>query len=206
MIIIKKKKIVFTKINLITMRTIIKSFTALILVAACFAACKKSSSGGTTPPAPVYYDQADQVGRPAINTVFISASGKDSFNTTPPSQMSTTFGAEMKSNLLALTNPAGVYLTGVDSLNLLGLSATSFIGVLSKDVLNVSTTGATTFYDGVASHTLSGRQLGDDVIDVELILLFGGHTGALNATFTSDHVDHNDATFSAAFPYLATPH
>ena len=107
------------------MRTIIKSFTTLIVVAACFAACKKSSGGGTTPPAAVYYDQADQVGRPAINTVFISASGKDSFNTTPPSQMTALFGAEMKSNLLALTNPAGVYVPGADSLNLLGLSATS---------------------------------------------------------------------------------
>ncbi|HEY4877108.1 MAG TPA: DUF4331 family protein [Puia sp.] len=186
------------------MRTILKSFTASILIAACFAACKKSSSGGTTPPAPVYYDQADQVGRPAINTVFISASGKDSFNTTPPSQMSATFGAEMKANLLALTNPAGVYLTGLDSLNLLGLSATSFIGVLSKDVLNVSTTGKTTFYDGV--NVLTGRALSDDVIHVELILLFGGHSGSLNPTLSDDHVSANDATFLVAFPYLATPH
>jgi hypothetical protein len=187
------------------MTTIIKSFIALLLVTACFAACKKSGSGGgTTPPAAVYYDQADQVGRPAINTVFISASGKDSFNTTPPSQMAGLFGAEMKSNLLALTNPAGVYSTGADSLNLLGLSATSFTGVLSTDVLNVSTTGVTTFYDG--TNVLTGRTLSDDVIHVELILLFGGHTGGLNPTLSDDHVPANDAAFLTAFPYLATPH
>jgi uncharacterized protein DUF4331 len=178
------------------MRTIIKSFTTLILVAACFAACKKSSGGGTTTPTATYYDQADQVGRPAINTVFISASGKDSFNTTPPSQMAALFGAEMKSNLLAV-NPG--YTT-----NLLTLTADQFIGVLSTDVLNASTTGKTTFYDG--TNLLTGRALSDDVIDVELTLVFGGPTGALNPGLTSDHVDANDAVFLTAFPYLATPH
>ena len=185
------------------MRTIIKSFTSLILLAACFAACKKSSGGGTTTPTATYYDQADQVGRPAINTVFISAASKDSFNVTPPSEMAAAFGAQMKSNLLALTNPAGVYLTGADSANLLGFNATQFIGALSTDVLGVSTTGKTTFYDG--PNVLTGRALNDDVIHVELILLFGGHAGALNPTLSDDHVATNDKTFLSSFPYEASP-
>ncbi|HLY70727.1 MAG TPA: DUF4331 family protein [Puia sp.] len=175
----------------------VKSILAVILVVASFAACKKNSSvASTIPPAPVYFDQADQQGRPAINTVFISASGKDSFNTSVPSQMAATFGAEMKANLLAV-NPG--YTT-----NLLTLTADQFIGVLSTDVLNASTTGKTTFYDG--TNLLTGRALGDDVIDVELTLIFGGPNGSSNPTLTSDHVDANDASFSAAFPYLATPH
>lgn len=159
------------------------------------AACSKSSY---TPPAPtpvVYYDQADQVGRPAINTVFIPASAKDSFNTTIPTLMSGRFTSEMKNSLLTL-NPG--FTT-----NLLGLTADQFIGVLSTDVLNVSTKGVTSFYNG--SQVLTGRTLSDDVIDVELILLFGGPNGAGNPGLTSDHVNGNDKPFLASFPYEASP-
>ena len=58
------------------------------------------------------------------------------------------------------------------------------------------------FFDG--TNVLTGRALADDVIDTELILIFGGPTGASNAGLTSDHVDANDKAFTASFPYLAT--
>jgi len=164
---------------------------AAFIVSIGLAACQKNMKNP-----PVVYTQQDQFGRPAINTVFISAADKQNFNTTIPSQMPAAFGAEMKGNLLAL-NPG--YTT-----NLLGLTADQFIGVLSTDVLNVSTKGKTTFYDG--TNVLTGRALGDDVIDVELTLLFGGPTGGSNPTLTSDHVNGNDAPFLAVFPYLASPH
>ena len=77
--------------------------------------------------------------------------------------------------------------------------------MLATDVLTASTTGPTTFYDGVPANTLSGRTLSDDVIDVELILIFGGATGASNPGLTSDHVNANDKAFLVSFPYLATP-
>jgi hypothetical protein len=48
------------------------------------------------------------------------------------------------------------------------------------DVLNVSTTGKTTFFDG--TNVLTGRALAD-VIDVELLLIFGGEDGAANWTY-----------------------
>jgi hypothetical protein len=136
------------------------------------------------------------MGRPAINTVFISAADKDKFNETAPINMAAAFSAEMKSNLLAL-NPG--YTT-----NLLGLTADQFIGVLSTDVLGASTTGKTTFFDG--TNVLTGRALGDDVIDVELTLLFGGPKGTANPGLTSDHVNANDVPFLTEFPYLAQPH
>ena len=162
--------------------------TALLLI----AACKK----GQPLPASPYFDQADQMARPAINTVFIGAADKDKFNVTIPIHMPATFGAEMKASLLAL-NPG--YTT-----NLLGLTADQFIGVLSTDVLNASTKGKTTFYDG--TNVLTGRALGDDVIDVELTLLFGGPKGTDNPGLTSDHVNGNDVPFLTEFPYLASPH
>ena len=134
--------------------------------------------------------------RPAINTVFVSAADKDVFNTTIPSMMGAAFNAKFKARLLAL-NPG--YTT-----NLLGLNADQFTGVLSTDVLNVSMTAPTTFYDG--TNVLTGRALADDVIDVELILIFGGPTATANPGLTSDHVNANDKAFLPSFPYLATPH
>jgi Domain of unknown function (DUF4331) len=170
-----------------------KIILAMVILTAGFAACKKSNNSNN--PSTVYYDQADQVGRPAINTVFIPASGKDSFNTTIPTQMPATFTADMKKSLLTL-NPN--YTT-----NLLGLTADQFIGVLSTDVLNASSKGVTSFYNG--TQVLTGRTLSDDVIDVELILLFGGPDGSANPSLTSDHVNSNDKAFLTSFPYLASP-
>ena len=88
------------------MKSTIKILTVILGGCIIISSCKKDSSPA---PATVYYDQQDQVGRPAINTVFISASGKDSFNTTIPTAMPAAFGAEMKANMLALTNPRSLY-------------------------------------------------------------------------------------------------
>lgn len=158
-----------------------------------FMSCKKDEN---TPATQQVYEQQDQMGRPAINTVFVSTGEKDMFNTTTPSAMGAAFGAKFKSKLLALN--AG-YTT-----NLLGLTADQFTGVLATDVLNVSTTAPTTFYDG--TNLLTGRALGDDVIDVELILIFGGPDAGANPGLTSDKVNANDKAFLTSFPYLATPH
>jgi len=74
---------------------------------------------------------------------------------------------------------------------------------LVTDVLNVKMSGPTTFYDG--TNVLTGRALADDVIDVELTLIFGGATGASNPGLTSDHVNANDKPFQSTFPFLAAP-
>jgi hypothetical protein len=86
----------------------------------------------------------------------------------------------------------------------LGQDATAFTTLLSNDVLNVATSGKTTFFDG--ENVLTGRQLSDDVIDVELLLIFGGPDGSENPGLTSDNVDGNDKEFLTSFPYLAASH
>jgi len=168
-------------------RIYITGAAALVLL----ASCHKSDSA----PAPTYYEGGDQMARPAINTAFVDAAAKDSFNATIPSQMASRFTTKFKSKLLGL-NPG--YTT-----NALGLTADQFTGVLVTDVLNVSTTGKTTFFDG--TNVLTGRTLADDVIDVELKLIFGGPAGTSNATLTSDYVNANDKAFLSSFPYLASP-
>lgn len=141
------------------------------------------------------YSLADQKARPAINTVFVAADMKDDFNMTLPKDMGAKYSAAFEARLLALN--AG-YTT-----NALGLDATTFTSVLATDVLTVSTSGVTTFFDG--TNVLTGRKLDDDVIDVELLLIFGGPDGTMNGGLTSDNVDANDKPFLSSFPYLASP-
>ena len=138
---------------------------------------------------------ADQMGRPGVNTVFVPASRKDEFNQTMPAEQAAKFQSVFEASLKGV-NPG--YTT-----NALGLDATTFTTILATDVLSVSTKGKTTFFDG--TNVLTGRALNDDVIDVELLLIFGGPNGSMNAGLTSDNVDGNDKEFLSTFPYLASP-
>jgi hypothetical protein len=174
--------------------------TMLFISLISLSSCKKDNDDDmmmTGPDPDAVYAQEDQTARPAINTVFNTTEGtKNSFNVTPPSEQAAAFNSMFISRLNALN--AG-YTT-----NALGLDDMAFMGLLSTDVLNVSTTGTTTFFDG--TNVLTGRNLEDDVIDVELLLIFGGPTGTDNPGLTSDNVDANDLSYSASFPYLANPH
>ncbi len=170
----------------------IKIFGLLLGAAVATASCKND----VDPVPEVFYQQQDQMARPAINTVFVTAAAdKDAFNTTAPSAQGATFQSKFQTRLLALN--AG-YTT-----NALGQNAAALTGLLATDVLGVSTTGVTTFFDG--TNVLTGRALADDVIDVELLLIFGGPTGASNPGLTKDNVNANDKAFTTTFPYLANP-
>ena len=174
-------------------------FVASVVV---FSACQKNlnnnsgdaTKAGGVPPQNEVYVQGDQMARPAINTVFIGSSRKNEFNTTTPSAMDAAFKTDFINKLTAFG-----YTT-----NILGLDKNTFASVLVTDVLNASTTGITSFYNG--TQVLTGRALADDVIDVELTLIFGGAAGTSNPGLTSDHVNGNDKPFLASFPYMASPH
>lgn len=145
------------------------------------------------------FTQEDQMGRPAVNTVFVSSDMKDSFNVTIPSQQNAAFQAMFQSNLEALSPAYG----NPGDTNALGLDAATFTGLLATDVLNVSLDGVTTFFDG--TNVLTGRALADDVISVELLLIFGGEDGTENPGLSNDNVDANDKAFLTSFPYVASP-
>ncbi len=179
----------------------IKYVTILAISIVAFASCTKNDDimevmendfSGT-------FVQKDQMGRPAINTVFVNSNMKDAFNTTIPSQQGAAFQPMFETNLKALS-PA--YANTGDK-NALMLDAATFTSVLATDVLTVSLDGKTTFYDG--TNVLTGRALADDVITVELLLIFGGEDFSENPTLSDDHVDANDKAFLTSFPYLASP-
>lgn len=177
-----------------------KLCTFLIIAGASLVACDSNDNDSGTPiDEDAQFSTVDQMGRPAVNTVFISSSSKNLFNTTIPSAQNAAFATEMETNLTALS-PA--YANETDE-NALGQDRDTFIGLLATDVLNVSLTGKTTFFDG--TNVLTGRALADDVISVELLLIFGGEDGTEIPTLSDDNVDANDKTFLTTFPYLATP-
>lgn len=182
------------KINNIKLMTL-----ALVFTAITFVSCSDDDVIRTIEPDfSGTFAQKDQMGRPAVNAVFISSASKDMFNVTIPSQQNTAFQSMMQTNLEALS-PA--YVNG--GMNALGQDAAAFTGLLATDVLNVSLDGTTTFFDG--TNVLTGRTLSDDVITVELLLIFGGEDFTENPTLSDDNVDANDKPFLNSFPYLASP-
>jgi hypothetical protein len=121
-------------------------------------------------------NQLDQMGRPAINTVFNNAeadkSDREQFNRTRPGkQVARGFRDSTQAVLEALgaADPAAL------------------AGVLIPDTL--------TYETGNMDGFLNGRRLADDVIDAELNLVTDG-------AITTDCVD-NDSMFSNSWPFLA---
>ncbi|TVZ10352.1 hypothetical protein JM80_2890 [Cellulophaga sp. RHA_52] len=187
------------------------------------------------------YTQVDHMGRPGINTVLSydvegQASVKDAQNVTVPSEMGAMFQAgfearleqyhDVYANLLG-ADPADVNYEN----NILGLDAATLTGYLAADVLEVAPNLPTTYFNPGTDNdgdgrvlvpdgdevALTGRLITDDVIDVSLILLFGGEEGdrfsgqdtdgdgtADLPRLTSDGVSLT-ATVSTDFPFLGTP-
>ncbi len=171
---------------------------ALILAIAALASCKKNNEDPIVPPTDTFdvsgtFTIADQMARPAINTVFVGAPRKNEFNMTTPSTMNAAFKTDFVNVLTGFGNTT----------NALGQTKDQFATLLVSDVLNVKLSGSTTFFDG--TNVLTGRALADDVIDTELLLIFGGPTGASNPQLTKDNVNGNDKAFLATFPYMASP-
>jgi Domain of unknown function (DUF4331) len=128
------------------------------------------------------WQKADQIGRPAINTVFnATGTDKNDFNVTDPSAQRTAFGGRFRGNIVGALEALGGYDAG---------TAGTIANILLPDVL--------TFTVGDSSGFLNGRRLADDVIDVELNLVTNG---AIAGDGVGAHTD-----YLSSFPYLGVPH
>lgn len=157
--------------------------------------------------------KADQMGRPAINTVFnLSGADKDKFNRTKPSKQATAYSGKFVNNVTGVLQ----FLSGLDSEGAYSDDQAAFLAsVLIPDVLVYSRTNPLGF-----PAPLNGRALADDVIDVELIVATGGDplnlfgpdgltglgpdrdgSGAVNSDGVGPHSD-----YLTTFPYLGLPH
>jgi hypothetical protein len=135
----------------------------------------------------------DQMGRPAINTVFnglpaVPASGtsadKESFNVTRPSQQDDA-GKPYRAHVSAVLQALGGYSSAAAN----GLAA-----ALVPDVITYNTSSSGT-------NILNGRAPSDDVIDAELQIVL-----ANPAASDCVNVHANVIAMQGTFPYLAAPH
>ena len=149
--------------------------------------------------------QVDRIGRPAINTV-VNSSGpivgapveaKNVYNASKPKDDVANFTTAVVDALQAYSSldAEGAY-TNADA----GVLA----GVLLPDVLTYDTSTS-------AAGPLNGRQLADDVIDIELRIVTGGDPLGLFAARDADGAINGDGIgahgdYLAVFPYLGTPH
>jgi hypothetical protein len=129
---------------------------------------------------------ADQMGRPAINTVFnATGADKNAFNATPPSQQRTAMGGKFRQNT-------------IDTLIALSGLGTPYTPEQAAGIADILLPDTLTYTVGTNAGFLNGRDLDDDVIDIELGLV-------TNGAVPSDGVGpHGD--YLAAFPYLGAPH
>lgn len=165
--------------------------------------------------------QEDAIGRPAVNTVF---SGEDDFKNEYNIRLVTDradYQPIFENSLEAYHDIYGDALEiEIDyQTNILGWDAATFTTVLSQfDALQVSPSGQTTYFDPETGVLLTGRALGDDVVDISLTLMFGGKDGTRfdgsdqdgdgepdTPQLTSDGVDAGDRDFGLPFPYLEGP-
>ena len=185
------------------------------------------------------YAQADFMGRPGINTVFGGDDDtKNAHNMSMPSEQGAAFQAGYQARLEALHDAYAVALglTAADvdyEPNILGdilngpdkdgytdnpVTAAVLTTVLATDVLEVAPGAPTTYFNGGSGAPnyegaigLTGRQLQDDVIDVSLILLFGGGNGArFNGEggfpqLVTDGVGLTAENITTTFPYIGAP-
>jgi hypothetical protein len=125
---------------------------------------------------PDHFVQADQMGRPAINTVFNHGNDKNVFNVTQPVDQRAGFEASFIATLTAFKYTVA--------------QATSIAEVLLPDIL--------TYDYGSTAGFLNGRKLTDDVIDIELALV---SNGAVTTDMVGPHTD-----YLSTFPFLGAPH
>lgn len=181
------------------------------------------------------YIQADYMGRPAINTIFNYSSGKvntndgkDMYNSNYlPSTGTASYQAQFKGIFDALQAYIGLDIDKYRNIFSVVPGAEGFgtnnglAGALSADVLNCNKSFATTYGPSDLNNpvpfqnVLNGRALSDDVIDVTLLLTFGGvfvdpnddaQQNSFVAGLQTDFINANDVAFDNIFPYLAAPH
>jgi hypothetical protein len=185
------------------MKNLLLLFSVLTVLS--LSSCKDDDS--TTALEPVVYETLDQMGRPAINTVFNffgSSDVKNSFNSILPSEGKAASSANFKGILNALQTY--IFLEPSTFENILGVGNAALADVLSVDVVTCDLSKSPSSYA-----TLNGRALDDDVIDVTLTLAFADQSEAgadnpVKAGVSTDYVGSNDKSHTNTFPYIATPH
>jgi len=186
------------------------AFTLAILAAGLTAgACSDDDGGdgGTGPGEPRAYNQIQRLGNPLVSEVLLSKRSHPTHGAIGPEDDVATIGAEA---LGFLTGPGSVAGRSAEYANTLG-------SVLLPDMLIVqtdkdpATAGWLTWLPlAPFANGYGGRKLGDDVVDLALLAVFGDPFGADPAGaagkegLTTDNVGV-DSPILPDFPYVGAP-
>lgn len=178
------------------LRTTLRLTTVAVLTGLVFIACEDDPTGvddvAESPLTGQTVTQVDRFGLPAINTAFVAGdANKDAFNLAAPANDAQFTDVAVQT----LKDRYGVPEEDGEQLAALVLPDIQPLGDLSG-------------YDASRS-PFNGRRPSDDVIDLELGLLFGDDgfsAAAPEPALASDNVDSNDKAFLDEFPFLAPPH
>ncbi len=165
--------------------------------------------------------QEDVVGRPTINTFFSGTNTlKNEYNIIATSNRNNESNNFQPVFEAVLENYYDVYALALDiepetfnyEANILEWNLETYTSIVAYyDALQVAPEGPTTYYDSSSGLVFTGRSLSDDVVDVSLMLMFGGADGTRldgnNGTpqLTTDGVDAGNRDFTLPFPYLEVP-
>jgi hypothetical protein len=148
------------------------------------------------------WHKADQMGRPAINTVFntkyvTAAANKNLFNETAPSRQNSS-SLPFHGNVVATLENINLLL----GLTVAPYNCTDYDEATANAIANYLLPDVITYQVGSAANgavfPFNGRKLSADVIDAEL-------TVTTNGCVTSDNADASGHTYLPSFPYLGVP-
>ncbi len=168
------------------MHSIFRRAPAVVLVGVLLSACDGQSNPLATgdPDFSVLLNrtlvQVDRFGLPAITTVFIPSGMKDDYNRAIPENDNVDYTSVIANTIMMAYGQSAATADGLADF-------------VTPDIQPINTAQPTAFPNG--------RQLVDDVLTTELMLIFGANTD-----LNDDHVDANDVPFSGIFPYLGSPH
>lgn len=179
--------------------------TMLGLVLAASGCSDDTTSGGSGPSKTRAYNQVQRLGNPLVSEVLLSKRSHATHGSIGPSDDASLIATEA---LGFLTGPGSVAGRDPGYAAVLG-------SVLIPDMLIVqtdkdpATAGWLTWLNlAPFSNGYGGRKLGDDVVDLALLAVFGDPFGAdpthTTPSLTTDNVG-NDSQFLPAFPYVGVP-
>lgn len=149
------------------------------------------------------WHKADQMGRPAINTVFntkyvTASANKNLFNETAPSRQNSPtlpFHGNVVATLENINFLLGLTVAPHNCTDYDEATANAIADYLLPDVITYRVGSAA----NGAVFPFNGRKLSADVIDAELAV-------TTNGCVTSDGADASGHTYLDSFPYLGVPH
>ncbi len=178
---------------------------ALGVVALAGCSDDENDNGGNGPGQVRAYNQVQRLGNPLLSEVLLAKRSHPTHATIGPASDASLIAAEV---LSFITGPGSVANRDPNYAAVLGSVLIPDMLIVQTD-MDPSNAGWLTWLNlAPFTNGYGGRLLGDDVVDLALLAVFGDPFGAdpgnTTPSLTTDNVA-NDSQFLTVFPYVGTP-